>query len=353
MLDKQEEFSGTMPVRDSQRFETDALQSYMEDHVEGFSGKLEVEQFKGGQSNPTYLLSAGGIKYVLRRKPPGTLLKSAHAVDREYRVITALGQTDVPVAKTYCLCTDASIVGTWFYIMEYVEGRIFWTYQDVPLDKRADIWEGMNDGISKLHKVDYEQVGLGDYGKQGSYFVRQLSRWSKQYEASKDAEYPAMDNLIAWLQANLPEKDETSIVHGDFRLDNLIFHPTEPRIIAILDWELSTLGHPLSDFSYHCMAWRFPSGEPFNGFAGEDLSTMNIPGERDYLAAYCRRTGRENVDNWEYYMAFNVFRLAAIGHGIIGRIKSGTAASSQAEEMTKSIRDVGELGWRLAQESEK
>ncbi|MCP4755636.1 MAG: phosphotransferase [Proteobacteria bacterium] len=353
MLDRQKEFSGTKPVADALKFDTDALQKYMEEHVEGFSGSLVVNQFKGGQSNPTYVLEADRKKYVLRRKPPGVLLKSAHAVDREYRVISALAQTDVPVAKTYCLCTDDSVIGTWFYIMEHVEGRIFWDFESVPFEERPAIYDAMNDAIAKLHMVDHKKIGLENYGKQGSYFERQLSRWSKQYEASKDQNYPAMENLIAWLKASIPENDETTIVHGDYRLDNIIFHSTEPKILAILDWELSTLGHPMSDFAYHCMYWRFPADDTFNGLGEKDCKAENIPTEEEYVAAYCRKIGRDSIENWEYYLAFNVFRVAAIVFGILGRLRDGTASSQQAEETAELAVPLSELGWQLAQESEK
>ncbi len=350
MMDQQKEFSGTMPVRDAYQFDNAALQRYMEKHVEDFSGTLAVEEFKGGQSNPTYLLNAGGMKYVLRRKPPGTLLKSAHAVDREYRVITALAKTDVPVAKTYCLCTDDSIIGTWFYVMEYVEGRIFWNLESVPMEDRPVLFDSMNDAIAKLHMVDYKKLGLEDYGKQGNYFSRQISRWSKQYEASKDKDYPMMNNLIAWLNANIPDNDDVSIVHGDFRANNVIFHPSEPRVIAILDWELSTLGHPLSDFANLCMIWNVPE-ERLEGLLGVDCGSVNMPEEKEYLEAYCRRIGRDSVENWNYYLAFNVFRLAAIIYGILGRVRSGTAASQQAVAVGEYAGPLVERGWELTQGS--
>ena len=258
-----EEFVGTMPVQDKHRFDATALERYMRDHVEGFSGGLTVEQFKGGQSNPTYRLSAGGKRYVLRRKPPGKLLPSAHAVDREYRVITALYQTEIPVAKTYALCADENVIGTAFYIMDCVEGRVLWD-QALPgmtSDQRKAIWEELNRVIAALHQVNYDKIGLGDFGKPGNYLARQIGRCTKQYKASETEKIDAMDNLIAWLPDNIPPDEETSIVHGDYRMDNVIFHATEPRIAAILDWELSTLGHPLADFSYHCMSWRLSPGE--------------------------------------------------------------------------------------------
>ena len=243
---RQDEFSGTSPVREGFEIDVRALQQYMERHVEGFSGTIELSQFKGGQSNPTYQIIAGGKKYVLRRKPKGKLLKSAHAVDREYKVITALGQTNVPVARTYALCTDESVIGSWFYIMDFVDGRIFWAYENMPKAERPELFNAMNETIANLHQVDYLSIGLEDYGKKGDYFLRQIARWSKQYKASVDKRSKVMDTLIEWLMDNIPVNDETAIVHGDYRVDNMIFHPTEPKILAVIDWELSTLGHPLS-----------------------------------------------------------------------------------------------------------
>jgi aminoglycoside phosphotransferase (APT) family kinase protein len=348
MIDKQKEFSGFTPVRPEHTIDTEALQRYLQEHIKDFPGTFSIQQFKGGQSNPTYFLDAGTRQYVLRRKPSGELLKSAHAVDREYRVISALADTGVPVARAHHLCRDESIIGAWLYLMDYVEGRIFWSIDAMPHPERPALYDAMVDVIAKLHSVDYRAVGLEDYGKPGNYFARQVSRWSKQYEASKDADYPAMDRLIAWLREHIPENDETTIVHGDYRLDNLVFHPTEPRILAILDWELSTLGHPLSDFSYQCMGWHLPQ-EAFGGLAGLDLTAMNIPTEADYIQRYCEKTGRKDIEHWNYYLAFNIFRLASIIHGIIGRITAGTAASAQARDIAKLARPLGELGWRLAQ----
>ena len=315
-------FEGTTPVREAHRFDTDRLANYVRQNVEDFAGPLEVAQFKGGQSNPTYLIRAGGKSYVMRRKPPGELLPSAHAVDREYRVITALAATDVPVPKTYALCTDESVIGTMFFIMDYVEGRIFGdpALPGMTPAERAAIFDETNRVISALHRVDYATIGLEDYGKPGSYFARQISRWTKQYRASETETIRAMDNLIDWLPQHIPADDETRIVHGDFRIDNVIFHPREPRALAVLDWELSTLGHPMSDFAYHCMMWRMSSGE-FHGLADTDVKSLGIPSEKEYLAAYCRRVEREPVPEheWEYYMAFNMFRLAAILQGVLAR----------------------------------
>lgn len=343
MLDRQQAFSGAGEVREGYELDIPSLQAYMEENVENFSGPIELKQFKGGQSNPTYLIETPQQKYVLRRKPPGKLLKSAHAVDREYRIVTALQETDVPVAKTYALCTDDEVIGTWFYIMEYVEGRIFWSYDTIPASDRKEIFFAMNATQARLHNIDYVSLGLADYGKSGSYFERQISRWSKQYEASKDMAYPAMESLIEWLKAHIPENDETSIVHGDFRLDNMIVHPSENRIIAVIDWELSTLGHPLSDFSYACLPWYMPH-DLFNGFADIDHRAVSLPTEREFVEAYCQQTGRSSIDHWNFYMAFNCFRLAAICFGIKGRIRDGTAASKKARETAAIAVPLSELG---------
>lgn len=338
----------TIPVQDKHRFDVAALQRYMQQHVEGFSGELNVEQFKGGQSNPTYKLTAGNKSYVLRRKPPGKLLASAHAVDREYTVITALAKTKVPVAKTYCLCEDDSVIGTAFYIMDCVEGRVLWdpALPDTAPDVRRAMFDEMNRVIAELHKVDHATIGLADYGKPGNYFARQIGRWTKQYRASETERIDAMDRLIAWLPEHIPPGDETTIVHGDYRLDNMIFHPTEPRVLAVLDWELSTLGHPLADFAYHVMTWHIPAGV-FRGLGGVKLAALGIPDEAEYVKTYCERTGRGPIDadHWDFYMAYNLFRLAAILQGIAGRVKDGTASSAQAAQMGAAARPLADLAW--------
>ena len=346
-MNETQDFAGTMPVTERNRFDTTRLTAWMTEHVEGFRGPLDIEQFRGGQSNPTFRLSAGGTRYVLRRKPPGKLLPSAHAVDREYRVITALGGTDVPVARSYALCLDESIIGTAFYIMEYVEGRIFWdpTLPDLAPAGRGAIYDAMNAVIAALHKVDYAAIGLADYGKPGNYFMRQIDRWTKQYRASETEKIEAMDRLMDWLPQNVPRDDETSIVHGDYRLDNMIFHPTEPRVLAVLDWELSTLGNPLGDFSYHMMTWQL-GPEAYRGLGGKDLEALGIPSKDDYRARYCRRTGRDGIPNWDFYMAYNMFRLAAILQGIMGRVMEGTAANARARESGARARALAEAGWR-------
>jgi aminoglycoside phosphotransferase (APT) family kinase protein len=342
-----EDFVGTMPVQDKHRFDTAALERYMRASVEGFGGALTVEQFRGGQSNPTFLLSDGKTRYVLRRKPPGKLLPSAHAVDREFRVLKALHGTDVPVAKPYALCEDESVIGTAFYIMEFMQGRVLWdpSLPGLSTAERGAIFDEMNRVIAALHRVDYQAVGLGEYGRPGNYLERQIARWTKQYRASETERIEAMENLIEWLPKNIPAGDETTIVHGDYRLDNVIFHPTEPRILAVLDWELSTLGHPLADFAYHCMTWRLTPAE-FRGMQGFDFAALGIPSEADYVARYCERTGRSGIENWDFYMAFNMFRLAGILQGIMGRVVEGTASSQHAIESGKRARPMAEAGWR-------
>ena len=342
-----DDFSGTMPVPERHRFDIANLERYLRDHVEGFPGNLEVEQFKGGQSNPTFMLKAGPRRYVLRRKPPGKLLPSAHAVDREYRVITALHASGFPVAKTYCLCMDDAVIGTAFYVMDYVAGRVLWepSLPHLPKDQRGAYFDELNRVIALLHSLDYASIGLSDYGKPGNYIERQINRWTKQYRASETERIEAMENLIEWLPKNIPAGDETTIVHGDYRMDNVMFHPTEPKILAVLDWELSTLGHPLADFSYHCMTWRLTPGQ-FRGMMGVDFKALGIPTEQEYVESYCRRTGRDGIPNWDFYMAYNMFRLAGILQGIMGRVKDGTAASAHAMEQGKRARPMAEAGWQ-------
>jgi aminoglycoside phosphotransferase (APT) family kinase protein len=342
-----DDFTGTMAVREPHRFDETRLAAWMVDHIAGFAGPLAVEQFKGGQSNPTYRVSAGGTSYVLRRKPPGKLLPSAHAIDREYRVITALAQTDVPVAKSYALCLDDTIIGTAFYVMEHVAGRVFWdpTLPDLPRNERRPIFEAMNEVIARLHRVDYASIGLGDYGRSGNYVLRQIDRWTRQYRASETETIAAMDRLIAWLPQNAPQHEETSLIHGDFRIDNMIFHPTEPLVVAVLDWELSTLGNPLADFAYHMMPWRL-GPQAYRGLLGFDFQEFGIPSEAEGVALYCRRTGRAALPHWDFYIAFNMFRLAAILQGIMGRVREGTAASLRAQESGARAKVIAEAGWQ-------
>ena len=331
--------AGTTPVREGHRFDERALAAWMEGNIDGVAGPLTVEQFKGGQSNPTYRLTTPARAYVLRRKPPGPLVKGAHDVLREARILSALAQTDVPVAPVHGICADEAVIGTPFFVMGLVEGRIFWdaTLPGMPNAERAACFDAMNATIAALHRVDYQAIGLGDYGRPGNYFARQIGRWTQQYldddDAGRDAD---MDALIDWLPAHIPDGDETSIVHGDFRCDNLIFHPSEPRVLAVLDWELSTLGHPLADFAYHAIMYRMPP-DIVAGLAGADVASLGIPSEERYVAAYCERTGRAGMPDYDFYVAFNFFRLAAIFHGIKGRVIRGTAASEHARERAASF----------------
>jgi aminoglycoside phosphotransferase (APT) family kinase protein len=339
------EFIGTMPVQDKHRFDEASLQRFMIANVEGFTPRLTVEQFRGGQSNPTYRLSDGGGKrYVLRRKPPGKLLPSAHAVDREFRIISALYPTDVPVARPYALCEDDSVIGTAFYIMDFVDGRVLWDplLPSVPKEGRRAVYEAEIDVIAALHKVDYKKVGLEDYGRPGNYVARQLSRWGKQYIASKTDDIPAMDKLMEWLPAHAPQAETTTIVHGDYRLDNMIFHPTEPRVIAVLDWELATLGDPMADFTYLLMQWTMP------GLANIDLKALNIPTMDEAASIYCKVTGDE-VPELNWYFAYNLFRLAGIVQGIAKRIVDGTAANAKAQESAARRIPLAQASWKYAQ----
>ncbi len=353
-MNRDEQFSGTTDVREQHIFDTAALAAYMQQHVEGFGGPLEVRQFKGGQSNPTYQLVTPTQKYVLRRKPPGTLLQGAHAIEREYKVITALGRhSDVPVAKTFALCEDETIIGTAFYIMECVEGRVIWdtTFPNVAKAERAHYFDAMNATLAKLHSVDYAAIGLGDYGKPGNYFARQIARWSKQYTQDEAAgHFPSMDRLVEWLPQHIPDGDESSIVHGDYRCDNMIFHPREPKVLAILDWELSTIGHPLADFTYHLMMYRMPAIAT-TGLLGQDLVALGIPDEASYVRSYCARTGRDSIDprTINFCVTYNMFRLAAILHGIRGRVVRGTAASAHAVQMSEAVEPLANLAWAQAE----
>jgi aminoglycoside phosphotransferase (APT) family kinase protein len=350
MSDAFEQFRGTMPVQERHRIDAGRLAAYLHASIPQFPDSLELEQFKGGQSNPTYLIKAGGRSYVLRRKPPGPLLPSAHAVDREYRIMTALAPTDVPVPRTWCLCEDPEVIGTAFFVMDYVEGRVFWdpSLPGLQPDERRALWLEINRVIAALHRVDYRAVGLESYGRPGNYIGRQIERWTEQYRRSETEPIPAMDNLIAWLPRNIPPGEETSIVHGDFRIDNLIFHPSEPRVLSVLDWELSTLGHPLADFAYHLMAWRLGPGQ-FRGMHGMDLAALGIPEENEYVGLYCQRTGRSGIGNVDFYLAYNMFRLAAILQGIAKRAIDGTAANAQAVETGKRARPTAAAGWALAE----
>ncbi|MGH7278411.1 MAG: phosphotransferase [Candidatus Rokuibacteriota bacterium] len=332
-------------VREQHRFDTAALERYLGAHVPGFRGPIVVRQFRGGQSNPTYHLAAGDREYVLRRKPPGKLLPSAHAVEREYRVLTALQGTGVPVPRTYVLCEDADVIGTAFYLMQYVEGRLFRdaALPDATPAERAAIYESMNDVLARLHRADWQALGLGDFGKPGNYYARQIHRWTQQYRASETETVPSMERLIEWLPAHVPADDQTTLVHGDYRPGNMLVHPTEPRVAAVLDWELSTLGHPLADLAYFCMPYRL--GNEWEGLRSQNLAALGIPSEAAVLADYCRRVGRDGIPHWEFYLAFAMFRLAAIAQGIMGRVIAGTANDPNARERGARARPLAEAGW--------
>jgi aminoglycoside phosphotransferase (APT) family kinase protein len=355
-----DQFQGTRPMAGTHAFDTAALQNHLQHHLPGFAGPLKVEQFKGGQSNPTFKLVTPSASYVMRTKPGpvAKLLPSAHAIEREFRVMRALAGSEVPVPKMHLLCDDESVIGRAFYVMEFVQGRVLWE-QSLPGMTRAQrgaIYDEMNRVISALHRLDPAAVGLADYGKPGNYFERQIGRWIKQYQASITGPNEAMDRLIEWLPAHIPAsaRDDSmvSIVHGDFRLDNLMFDATEPRVRAVLDWELSTIGHALADFSYHCMSWHIPPGS-FRGIGGLDHTALGIPLEDEYIRRYCERSGRGTpaslkVD-WNFYLAYNLFRLAAIVQGIAKRVEAGTAASDQARQSGAAARPLAELGWSFAQ----
>ena len=347
-------FIGTMPVAERQKFDAVALQAWLEAHVEGFAGPLAIEQFKGGQSNPTFKLVTPEQSYVMRAKPgpAAKLLPSAHMIEREFRVMRALAGSAVPVARMLAMCEDEAVVGRAFYVMEFVAGRVLWNPALPGMEpaQRGAIFDEMNRVVAALHSVDFGAIGLADYGKPGNYFERQIARWSKQYRASETEKIPAMDNLIEWLPQHIPAGEETAIVHGDFRMDNLIFHPEEPRVLAVLDWELSTLGHPLGDFAYHCMTWHVPP-DAFRGLAGLDLKALGIPTCDEYVARYCERTGRAGIANFDFYLAYNMFRMAGILQGIMKRVVDGTAASEQAAAMGRAAHPLAELGWLYAQKT--
>ena len=355
-----EQFTGTRAVAQSHAFDVGALERHLAAHLPGFAGPLTVEQFKGGQSNPTYKLVTPGGAWVMRTKPgpAARLLPSAHAIEREFRVMKALAATEVPVARMELLCDDESVIGRAFYVMEFMDGRVLWeqSLPDMTNAGRAAIYDEMNRVIAALHRVDPVAAGLADFGKPGNYFVRQIGRWSKQYEASVTEEIPEMDRLIEWLPAHMPasalDDSQVCVVHGDFRLDNLVFARDEARIVAVLDWELSTLGHPLADFSYHCMAWHIPPGT-FRGIGGLDVRALGIPTEREYVERYCARTGRDNpqalMADWNFYLAYNLFRLASITQGIARRVVDGIASSAHARATGASTRPLAEMAWRFAQ----
>lgn len=338
-----------VPVLDQHRFDTEPLVGWLEANVEGFRGPIEIAQFQGGMSNPTFLITdAGGARYVLRKKPPGELLPSAHAVDREHRITTALADTPVPVVRTLGLCDDISVVGTEFFLMEHATGRVFHdpSLPDLTPEDRAAVYNSMGETLAALHQVDFTAVDLADYGRVGGYMSRQVRRWSQQYESSKTDALADMDHLMAWLPANMPDDSETTVVHGDFRLENLIVHPDEPRVIAVLDWELSTLGHPLSDLAYNCLPYHWPQ-ESFGDMRGLDPSTPGIPSEADYVARYCERTGRGEIENWTFYLVLSLFRLAAIIQGVYYRGLQGNAASPEALQRGDLTRQLARNAWEL------
>ncbi|MCV2361122.1 phosphotransferase [Paucibacter sp. TC2R-5] len=357
-----EAFTGTKAP--SQAIDSDALALWLGKHLSGFAGPLSIEQFKGGQSNPTYKLNTSGRAYVMRSKPAAVakLLPSAHAIEREFMVMSALAGSEVPVPQMLALCEDESLIGRAFYIMEFIPGRVLWdpALPGMSAPERSAIYAEMNRVIAALHRINPQAIGLGNYGKPGNYFERQIGRWSKQYLASltvNTAPIEAMDRLMAWLPANIPasalDPAEVSIVHGDFRLDNLVFHPEQARVVAVLDWELSTLGHPLADFSYHCMTWHIHSSSAARGLAGLDLAALGIPFEPDYLRRYCERCGRSDLEqlqrDWNFYLAYNLFRIAAILQGIAKRVSTGTASSAQAQAAGAGARPLADLAWTFAQ----
>lgn len=351
-MDRTADNTGTRDVAERLRFDQRALEAWLETHVEDFTGPLEISQFKGGQSNPTYRLHAASGDLVLRRKPPGKILPGAHAVEREYRVIAALGAQGFPVPRVYGLCEDESIIGTPFYVMDLVAGRIVWEahFPGLSNKQRSAHFDAMNATIAQLHSFDPQAIGLGDYGRAAGFVERQVARWSKQYLADAEGgRIAAMDRLVDWLGKYLPpDSGDARVAHGDFRCDNMIFDAAEPRVRAVLDWELSTLGDPASDFTYHLLMYRMPA-QIFAGLAGVDLAALGIPSEQDYVAAYCRRTGRTHIPNLDYLMVFNLFRLAAIVHGIKGRLVRGNASSSHAAEMVERLEPLADLAWAQAE----
>ena len=359
-LSQYDQFVGTRAVAPQHSFDVASLSAWLSAHLEGFRGPLQVEMFKGGQSNPTYKLVTPTQSYVMRAKPGpvAKLLPSAHAIEREFAVMRGLYGTDVPVPRMYVLCEDESVIGRAFYVMEYMQGRVLWD-QSLPgmtPAERGAIYDEMNRVIAALHTVPYAERGLANFGKPGNYFERQISRWSKQYQSSITTPIPEMDRLMEWLPAHMPasarDDSHVCIVHGDYRLDNLMFHPSEARVIAVLDWELSTLGHPLADFSYHCMSWNIPA-HLFRGIGGLDLASLGIPSEDEYIRRYCERTRITTPEalraDWNFYMAYNMFRIAAILQGIAKRAESGTASSDQAKDSGAGARPMAELAWSFAQ----
>ena len=355
-------FVGTRAVSAQHAVDVDALTAWLDAHLDGFKGPLTLEMFKGGQSNPTYKLVTPTQSYVMRAKPGpvAKLLPSAHAIEREYKVMSGLAGTDVPVPRMFCLCEDESVIGRAFYVMEFMSGRVLWDQSLPGMDnaERSAIYDELNRVIAALHTVDVRKQGLEDYGRPGNYFERQIGRWSKQYVASETQPIPEMDRLMEWLPAHMPASARdgrlTSVVHGDYRLDNVMFHPTQPRAIAVLDWELSTLGHPLADFAYNCMSWHIAPGS-FRGLGGVDVQSLGIPTESEYIRRYCERTGISTPEalapDWNFYLAYNLFRIAAILQGIAKRVEAGTASSEQAQVSGRGARPMAEMAWAFAQKN--
>jgi aminoglycoside phosphotransferase (APT) family kinase protein len=350
--DPQADFSGVGETPEHLKIDEGALEAYMRAHVDGFEGPVSVQKFRGGQSNPTYLVTTPAKKYVLRRKPPGKLLPSAHAVEREYRVMSALHAQGFPAPKTYALCEDPDVLGTAFFIMDYVEGRIFWdaALPGVAREERAPLFHALIDALADLHAIDYAKAGLADFGKPGNYFERQIGRWSKQYKAAETQPIADMDRLIEWLPTAIPDDDAVSIVHGDFRFDNVIMHPNRPKVLAVLDWELSTLGHPLADFTYFLMVWHFPPSVR-GGLAGLDLEALGVPSLNEAVARYCARAGRAGLPDLDFCMAYNMFRLASIAQGVYARALQGNASSERAASLGAQVAPLAALAWRHAQKA--
>ena len=343
----------TTGVRVGHAFDEARLSAYLRDNIEGYQPPATVLQFSGGQSNPTFLLETPDKKYVLRKKPPGELLPSAHMIEREYRIFAALQESDVPVPKMYLLCEDEALVGTPFYVMEYLDGRVFRdpSLPQVAKAERGKIYAAMADTLAALHAIDWRAAGLADFGKHSAYVERQIRLWTRQFRAAETEPNPAMERLIEWLPENIPADDTTTIAHGDFRLENLIFHPSEPRPLALLDWELSTLGHPLSDLAYNCMAYHLPHDTPgVKGLCDLDLAALNIPAERDYVAAYCARSGRAGIADWRFYRSFAMFRSASILQGVYARALQGSASAANALEVGRVVWPLAETAWRLVEE---
>ena len=355
MADSEKKYLGeTIEVKEQHRFDQKRLAEYLSDTLEGFEGPLEVKQFEGGQSCPTYMLVTPKKKYVMRRKPPGQLLRSAHAVDREYRVMSALNKVNYKVPTAHLMCEDESVVGTIFFVMNFIEGRVFWDplMPDLTNEERTLVYDSINETLAELHKVDYKAIGLEDFGRPGNYFARQIARWTKQYQLSETEQIDAMNKLIDWLPGAIPDNDETCLIHGDYSFHNVLVHKTEPKVAAVLDWELSTTGHPLGDLTYNTLSWYRPALDDGRAsFANTDVTTLGIPSFEDYVNKYCERAGRKPIENLSFYRAYNLFRTAAIYQGILGRVRDGTAAAANALELAESIRPIAAAAWAEAEKA--